>query len=119
MKKLVFLFMILSLNVHAANLTDTIGSQCAEILSYLDYWDYPSNFDMIKKRNSQLWALNKCLKVYKENGGDINELNKRYARASVKFYSKIGECYKQENMDRCISPYLLQLKEDVANGLEK
>lgn len=96
MKKLVFLFMLFSFNANAANFTDTLGAQCAEILLILDINDYPINYDTMKKRNSQFWALQRCLNVYKENGGDLKNLEERFLKAKHLYDKDFSECLKNK-----------------------
>ena len=93
MKKLFVLFAILySFQANAANLTDTIGAECGRILFYLSEYDYPENYDTIIKRNKQFEYLEKCLKLYKDNNGNIDTLNKNYFRAKQLYELNILPC---------------------------
>lgn len=72
MKKLLVLFLLLyTFNVNAANLTDTIGAECGSIL--------------LKSEETKIEKLEKCLKMYKEVGGDYDQLNKKFYRSKVLF----------------------------------
>lgn len=108
MKKIIFLLIILSFNAHAANFIDTLAGECGEILAHIEYYDYPTNYDNIKPRNSQFWALKKCLDVYKENGGDIEDLNKRFELAHTYLEKMETHCYmikKDENKSCTAKPH--------------
>lgn len=83
MKKLVLAMLVFATNTYAANLTDNIGYECAKILQNLQDYEYPTIYNNIKPRNSQFWALEKCLKVYEATGGNIQELNKRVEAAYI------------------------------------
>ena len=82
MKKYLFMFCILiSTPVHAEDFITVLGIQCAKIMYNHSNWKYP---DMYKNENSfnrQFTYLEKCLFLYKDNGGNIETLNKKYAQA--------------------------------------
>lgn len=82
-KKLI-LILIISLipaKVMSANFVDALGSECARILLNMDLYEYPKYYEQFENRNSQFYALEQCLKVYKQSGGNIEELNKKYSIA--------------------------------------
>ena len=83
MKKLILALAIciIPVKVMSANFVDTLGSECARLLFNLDAYDYPKYYDQFENRNSQFYALEQCLKVYKQSGGNIEELNKKYSIA--------------------------------------
>lgn len=83
MKKLILAIAIclIPAKVMSANFVDTLGSECARLLLKLDVYDYPKYYDQFKNRNSQFYALEQCLKVYKQVGGDFENLNRKYSLA--------------------------------------
>lgn len=83
MKKLILAFAIclIPAKVMSANFVDTLGSECARLLLKLDVYDYPKYYDQFKNRNSQFYALEQCLKIYKQVGGDFEDLNRKYSLA--------------------------------------
>lgn len=107
MKKiLVLLLMFYTYQATAADFTDTLGAECGRILFALNEYDYPKMFDAINKRNEQLNYLEKCIKLYKENNGTIENINKRYYRAYLLYGMDMANCYAEKNTkksDECKS----------------
>lgn len=96
MKKVLFVLGLMMFNCNvalSANFTDTLGAECARILYNMEKYDYPSSFDTIKLRNSQIDALRKCVDMFIEFGGNIEEFNKRFQRAITKAEKVFDECY--------------------------
>ena len=83
MKKLILAIAIclIPIKVMSANFVDTLGAECARILFNLDVLTYPTLYTQFKNRNSQFYALEQCLKVYKQNGGDFEKINFKYGIA--------------------------------------
>ena len=73
--------LVLASNAKAASFVDTLGAECGRILYSLNMNDYPARYSVIAERNTQFDALEKCLGIYKQMGGDMQELNARYSRA--------------------------------------
>lgn len=114
MKKLILILILISFNANAANFTDTLGAQCGEILLKLEHFDYPGNYDTIKKRNSQLWALKKCLETYKENGGTMEKLNIAFAKAIEAYNKDFDYCVASKmEIDKCMSPAKARFKDNM------
>lgn len=117
MKKLILILILFSFNANAANFTDTLGAQCGEILLKLEHFDYPENYDTIKKRNSQLWALKKCLETYKENGGSIDKLNNDFAKAKEVYDKEFKYCATSaKDSNRCTSLIQTNFKSNLEKG---
>jgi hypothetical protein len=117
MKKILVLFAILySFQANAADLTDTIGAECSRILISLNDYVYPNNFDIMEKRNSQFNYLEKCLKLYKETGGNINILNKKYLRAYNLYEISNLVCSEEKDAkknDSCLKMSLINFNDDI------
>lgn len=95
MKKYLFLIAIclISTNAYSENITDIIGAECGKIVYSLNNFEYPKNYKIINSRNKQFVSLEKCLNIYKENGGNIDVLNKRYFRAKKGYILDLSVCY--------------------------
>lgn len=94
MKKYLFLIVIclISTNAYSENITDIIGAECGKIVYSLNNFEYPKNYEIINSRNKQFVSLEKCLNIYKENGGNIDVLNKRYFRAKKGYILDLSVC---------------------------
>ena len=84
MKKLILAIAIclIPAKVMSSGFINTLGAECARILFNMDAFDYPKVYTQFKNRNSQFYALEQCLKVYKQVGGDIEKLNFKYGIAT-------------------------------------
>lgn len=78
----------------AENFIDALGAECGRLLFNMNEYDYPSLYTVTIKRNTQFDALEKCLSLYKQNGGDMQELNRRYYNARA-----LAECV----LDACLA----------------
>lgn len=86
MKKICLILVVLlatAENAWAENFVNTVGAECGRVLFIMENYDYPDMYPAIVKRNTQFDALEKCLSLYKQNGGDIQELNIRYHTATA------------------------------------
>lgn len=120
MKKLLILFVLLyTFNANAANLTDTIGAECGRILFSLSEYDYPQYFDAINNRNKQYDYLIKCLKLYKENSGNMDILNKNYYRAHKLYKLSLIACEEEKDRkkkDDCKEVSKYNFKENLSSS---
>lgn len=113
MKKLILALAIciIPAKVMSANFVDTLGSECARILFNIESKKYPSYYPQLKNRNSQFYALEQCLKVYKQVGGDFEKFNKKYdlARELAMYDWSLCELNKKDGDKDCeVKDYLFQ-----------
>lgn len=80
----------------AANFVDTVGAECGKMLFNMNNQTYPKLYSDIVKRNTQFDALERCLDLYKKNGGNIKELNARYFIAESFYGCVFVECTKRK-----------------------
>ena len=98
MKKILILLSIFyTFQANAANFTDTIGAECGRILFALNVYDYPTLFDAINNRNKQFDYLEKCIKLYKDNGGTTDDINQKYFRAYTIYEMNMGVCFAEKD----------------------
>ena len=82
MKKYLFILCLLfSTPVYAEDFISALGLQCAKIIYNHSKWEYPTNYKMENSNNKQFTYLEKCLFLYKDNGGNIETFNKKYEKA--------------------------------------
>lgn len=99
MKKLILTLLILfvlSTSVRA-DIKDEIGAECLRILYIMRKSVYPKVYDNFKSRNSQFWALEKCLEIYKNEGGKREELDHRYLIANIGAGLEYDNCIATAN----------------------
>lgn len=107
MKKICLILVVLLATVESAraeNFVNTLGAECGRVLFNMENYDYPDMYPAIVKRNNQFDALEKCLSLYKQNGGDIRELNGRYYTASEIAGCAYLDCVDNENTSAESSP---------------
>lgn len=83
----------------AENFIDALGAECGRLLFRMNESEYPLLYTVIIKRNTQFDALEKCLSLYKQNGGDMQELNRRYSNARVVASCAYIDCLVKETDD--------------------
>ena len=83
----------------AENFIDALGAECGRLLFHMNEYEYPSVYTVIIKRNTQFDALEKCLSLYKQNGGDMQELNRRYYDARLLAGCAYIDCLVREKDD--------------------
>lgn len=112
MKKILFVlvFSLFIGNVKAADFIDTLGAECGRILHNLSQHDYPNVYPNIVKRNTQFDALEKCLSLYKQSGGNILELNNRYHTASSISICAYGTCLEKNTSSESSSNECVAVK---------
>lgn len=93
MKKLIALFILISINAQAATFTETLGGECARLLDTMFQHKLPIDYRALKERNALFLSLQRCLKVYKESGGDMDILNATYKEATETYKKEITDCY--------------------------
>lgn len=98
-KTLLITLCLFSLNAHAADFTTTLGAECSRILYNLSNTTYPEHHDIKEIRNKQFEALGKCLELYYRVGGQMDDLNKRYAIVSN---SQFVDCKDTNNIIECL-----------------
>lgn len=91
---------------------DALRAECGRVLYSLNEYEYTTAYENYKKRNSQYYALEQCLKVYKQNGGKMEDLNERYRIARKITYCDIELCISKslnnntEPKECDLNPYL-------------
>lgn len=97
MKKLLFIACLLfSSPVYAEDFITALGAECAKIIYNHSRWIYPTRFDNENSFNKQFAHLEKCLFLYKDNGGNIEILNKLYERATTFEKSYFFSCLRDK-----------------------
>lgn len=64
--------LVLAGNARAENFVEALGAECGRILFDMEEHTYPDMYPNLMKRNSQFDAVEKCLQLYKQNGGKRN-----------------------------------------------
>lgn len=82
-------------NVKAENFVEALGAECGRILFNMKEYTYPDRYPNIVKRNTQFDAVEKCVELYKQNGGDVKELNTRYYQAVEIANCEYNKCEKE------------------------
>lgn len=85
----------------AENFIDTLGAECGKVLFHMNQYVYPDMYPNVVKRNTQFDALEKCLSLYKQNGGDIQELNRKYLTAHNISLCALGKCIGKKSDSDC------------------
>lgn len=89
MRKLLFLtLLLLSSQAQASgNFIDTLGCECGRMLYQMNEYTYVKDIKLNQIQSSKINELKTCLDLYRQYGGDFQELNKRYYTAL-----KISKC---------------------------
>jgi hypothetical protein len=98
MRKLLFLtLLILSSQAQASgNFIDTLGGECGRMLYKMNEYTQVDNIKLSKIQSSRINELKTCLDLYRQYGGDFQELNKRYytaleiSKCAYDYYIKIN-----------------------------
>lgn len=122
MKKICLILVALLVTTESAwaeNFVNTLGAECGKVLFIMENYDYPNIFPNIVKRNTQFDALEKCLSLYKQNGGDIQELNLRYHTASSIAGCALMSCLEKNTSSESSSKDCTNKQQAVFNNVMK
>lgn len=86
--------LVLAGNVRAENFVEALGAECGRILVDIKSYGYARKKSEIL---SQYQSLEICMKLFKDNGGNFEELNQRYAHASLLRLMDWAECSKKKD----------------------
>ena len=112
-------------NIKAENFVEALGAECGRILFDMEEHTYPDMYPNLMKRNSQFDAVEKCLQLYKQNGGNMLELNTRYFRAVGLADCAYGICEKEisasssvakDCFDRKASAFNYAIRQDTCDA---
>ena len=103
----------------AENFVNTLGAECGRVLFIMENYDYPDMYPAIVKRNTQFDALEKCLSLYKQNGGDIRELNLRYHTATAIAGCALVTCLEKNTSSESSSKDCTNKQQAVFNNVMK
>jgi hypothetical protein len=100
MKYLLFIFLTsLFLNTQSqasGNFIDTLGCECGRMLYNMNEHIYHKNIKLSQIQSSRINELKTCLDLYRQYGGDFQELNTRYntalaiSKCAYDYYIKIN-----------------------------
>ncbi len=91
--------LVLAGNARAAGFMDTLGAECGRLLYSLNEYEFPATHSAITERNTRFDALEKCIELYKQNGGNMEELNARYMIAVSLGNCTLWDCLAGEATD--------------------
>lgn len=122
MKKICLILVVLLATVESAraeNFVNALGAECGRILFHMSNYVYPDIYPNIIKRNTQFDALEKCNSLYKQNGGDIQELNIRYHTATAIAECALMTCFEKNTSSESSSKDCTNKQESVFNNVMK
>lgn len=98
MRKLLFLtLLLLSSQAQASgDFIDTLGGECGRMLYRMNEYSYHKDIKLSQIQLSRINELKTCLDLYRQYGGDFQELNKRYytaleiSKCAYDYYIKIN-----------------------------
>lgn len=104
-------------NARAENFVEALGAECGRILFSMRAYTYPDVYRNIIKRNTQFDAVEKCLDLYKQNGGDVQELDRRYFNADSLAACAYSICEKEISTSGSASNDCFDRKASVFNDV--
>ena len=111
--------LVMTESAWAENFVNTLGAECGRVLFIMENYDYPDMYPAIVKRNTQFDALEKCLSLYKQNGGDIRELNLRYHTATAIAGCALVTCLEKNTSSESSSKDCTNKQQAVFNNVMK
>ena len=100
----------------AKDFIEALGTECGNVLFHMSEYKYPGTYPDIIKRNTQFDALEKCLALYKQNGGDMQELNRRYFVADEISRCATINCVGKKSNNECGEEHMFVFERAIARN---